>query len=37
MSILTGLAPEPVFNAAVATQVVFQRPAAGGMTYINVV
>ena len=26
MSILIGLAPEPVFNAAMATQVVFQQP-----------
>ncbi|TXR41489.1 hypothetical protein FVE88_00170 [Ectopseudomonas mendocina] len=27
MSILIGLAHEPVFNAAVATQIVFQQPA----------
>ncbi|PTU78685.1 hypothetical protein DBO86_12955 [Pseudomonas indoloxydans] len=27
MSILIGLAHEPVFNAAMATQVVFQQPA----------
>jgi hypothetical protein len=26
MSILIGLAHEPVFNAAMATQVVFQQP-----------
>ncbi|OZB32237.1 MAG: hypothetical protein B7X51_07300 [Pseudomonas sp. 34-62-33] len=26
MSILIGLAHEPVFNAAVATQIVFQQP-----------
>src|SRR3990167_782134 len=26
MSILIGLAPKPVFNAAMATQVVFQHP-----------
>ncbi|TRO30705.1 hypothetical protein EQ831_21170 [Pseudomonas sp. ALS1279] len=29
MSILIGLAHEPVFNAAVATQIVFQQPAIG--------
>ncbi|MPT16618.1 MAG: hypothetical protein E2579_02415 [Pseudomonas sp.] len=32
MSILIGLAHEPVFNAAMATQVVFQQPANAGTT-----
>ncbi|WGL64418.1 hypothetical protein QDX81_05670 [Pseudomonas sp. CW003PS] len=31
MSILIGLAHEPVLNAAVATQIVFQQPAKASM------
>jgi hypothetical protein len=33
MSILIGLAHEPVFNAAMATQVVFQQPAKDGEAF----
>ncbi|TXR40603.1 hypothetical protein FVE88_03980 [Ectopseudomonas mendocina] len=37
MSILIGLAHEPVFNAAVATQIVFQQPVRAGRKFVELI